>query len=543
MGIYRRIIDLLGVVLAVMIVLSGCHKDDSLNDIDNKSDAKLSLRLSLSNTALGLKSVSSEPNTPSNWTTWERAVDGRYIYNVTALLIQGKRLVAVKDIDLQGENKETTIEFGGNFIHGAYKLMVLANYKSHQAEDGANGLKTYNGVTELMQTVSTIVSIPGLDNFTDIYTDSFLNYKISSEDGVCKRVPQPLSLVKDIELHPGENIIEGELLRTYSRIRIVVDNHSNEQLFIKSLDFSNLFTQTEAYVFENIGYISNRRSINVAHNNAITPFTATSADPLKIDGKQSKVVFDAYILESRRYPSEGEYNYKFNLGYDGIENFVLESTTEVNNQNNLPTGYYLIYNPATQCYLVAGSNSVETKTMSVLTKGMTLSNEYVWSLVGAGSGTNTYYIATADELIEGATAYYMSNPSKDGVVLGDKKSVYFTLNKPGYWQNHLTLCSSGSGNNKYVSVDNSYRVVGTKNGNNQSNYFYLYSVQQPVSTTDVTVPLKTIDNKTGQPEVVDEIKRNDFINVVVTVSYNKNKGHFKFEVKDWGTGGGNVEFN
>jgi hypothetical protein len=59
----------------------------------------------------------------------------------------------------------------------------------------------------------------------------------------------------------------------------------------------------------------------------------------------------------------------------------------------------------------------------------------------------------------------------------------------------------------------------------------------------VDIPVKTINQDTGQAEDVSQINRNDFINAVVKVSYSKNQGHFIYEVKDWNTGGGDVNFN
>ena len=68
----------------------------------------------------------------------------------------------------------------------------------------------------------------------------------------------------------------------------------------------------------------------------------------------------------------------------------------------------------------------------------------------------------------------------------------------------------------------------------------------PVETrelSDVEVLVKTIDPVTGQSEELEYINRNDFINAVVKVTYSKNHGYFIFEVRDWYTGGGDVEFN
>ena len=45
--------------------------------------------------------------------------------------------------------------------------------------------------------------------------------------------------------------------------------------------------------------------------------------------------------------------------------------------------------------------------------------------------------------------------------------------------------------------------------------------------------LQTIDNETSAVSDVTEIRRNDFIRVLVEVSYNPDKGGFQFEVHSW----------
>ena len=57
-------------------------------------------------------------------------------------------------------------------------------------------------------------------------------------------------------------------------------------------------------------------------------------------------------------------------------------------------------------------------------------------------------------------------------------------------------------------------------------------------------PLTRIDPETAVVSDVHTIARNDFINIVVTVSYNENSGEFMFEVKDWnGPVNGEIEYN
>lgn len=376
-GIYTYIRRCL-TICAVLLDLCGCHERLQTHE----GTATLKLVLNAPAYGLEFKSVSSDPDDPSGWTQWERAVDGRYLYRVTAFVLQGNRLVAHKDLELEGESHTAVLDFATNFTHGSYTLMVVANYSEHEAYDGTGTLRTYAGMQDFTQTVESLLNGGSVENFTDIYSSSFMNYRIRSTGGVCTLEPQPLTLVKTIELHPGLNEIEGELSRTYSRVRIAVDNNSDNQLKISSMSFCDIFTQSSAYLFPGNGYLNEKSAITVSSANALTPFTGSSSSPKTIPSKELDVVFDAYILESQINSAGQTYNYTLKLGY-------------------------------------------------------------------------------------GTTSSFKT----------------------------------------------------------------------------VNIPLKTIDVSTGQSVDVNEIRRNDFINVVVKVSYSTNMGHFEYEVKDWASAGGDVSFN
>ena len=517
---------------AALTLLQGCTEMSSPS-----GEASLQISICAPSFAEEVKSVSSDPTSPQNWTSWERAVDGRYLYRVTAFILQGERLVAHKDLALEGEATEAHLDFEANFTHGTYTLMIIANYSSFEAEDGDNGLKRYDGIPGFSETVQSILRESTIDDFTRTYSDSFMNFMMTSENGVCKRVPQPLTLVKEIELHPGTNSISGELIRTYSRIRIAVENNSDEDLRISSLDFSPTFTQKKAYLFENKGYISENASIDVQSPDALTSFTGTEEEPLVIPSKEIAVVFDAYILESSLTNSSDRYTYQMQLEYDLLNTYTLASTTSIKKKDQLTVGQYLIYSRGASRYLTAGSNRVTNATLGTLKQGMSISKEYVWTFESTGSA-NRYYIGTAEALEEGQTSYYMANPTSSSVTLGSNKSVYFnTVDKNQY----LSFQSSSNSTYRYLSSSGS-NVVGQKSNNDNKALFELYRVEAPKSS-DIEIPVNTINTATGQTEEVQQIRRNDFINAIVKVSYNKNMGHFSFEVSDWYSGGGNVEFN
>ena len=91
----------------------------------------------------------------------------------------------------------------------------------------------------------------------------------------------------------------------------------------------------------------------------------------------------------------------------------------------------------------------------------------------------------------------------------------------------------------YLVVEDS-NLKYTNNKNESSNFIF-YPITN--SSKTITIPISVIDKQTGEANPITAIKRNDFINVLVTVSYNPVAGNFEFVVEDWNEGGGNVEFN
>ena len=530
-------------ILVIAVLLTCCQKYEGNEHPQNGGTATLFLELSIPDVNVETKSISSDPSDPSGWTTWERAVDGRYLYRVTAFLLQGKRLVSTADMELTEETSKTVLEFEGNFTHGNYTLMVAANYSAHQAEDGSNGVQTYAGLTDFTSTVETILEQNTIEDFTSAYEDSFIKYELASHDGICAKVPQALTMVKDIELHPGVNNIAGELVRTYSRVRITAENQSDEQLMISSLSFSNAFTQRRAYIFPGNGYIQDKVALDVDSPYALTAFTATEGAPLSIDARSSSVIFDAYILESSRVDQNEEYSYTLDLGYDGTRGYKLRNTNAISRRDNVSSGYYIIYSPTSGRYLTSGANSVQTGTLNTLSAGMTIPEEYVWTIASSGQSYR-FYIGTSEAMTSGQTAYYISNPSSDYISLGSNRSVYFTVSEEySNRQYYLNLQSSGN-QNRYIAVSGSSAFGQKWNNKGSASRFWLYPVNAPSSaSSSFKIPLETIDKTSGQPVLAERIDRNDFVNVVVLVKYNKNKGHFEFEVRNWESAGGDVEFN
>ena len=525
-----RVISIIGLLL---ILLTGCGHYES---VDESEYAELTLKVQSMSTG-GRGNVTDYPAIPTKWSQAERVADGRYIYNLSVYIVNSNnKVVAVQEnlsIDNQATEAVVTFDKSYGLKRGIYRLMVVANNSNHTIDN-----KTYKS------------GLIGGWDATDY--DALMNNKIGGDnsDNVSPYdVIQPLSLMKEIELHAGNNTVYGELVRTFARIRIEVKNNSGAlPLKINNLTFSDNFTQKEAYVFDD-GTDRNYFKPTVApistSKYAIQPFTTENGENRKtVDVQTSAVVFDSYLLESKL--DEGEYyTYILDLAYEGVTsttvNYLPDWSSYIYQTSDVKVGeesFFLFYNSGRQRYLSAGDGKVVTATLS--TNSTTVGTDNVWQVISTGKD-NEYYIKNVE------TGLYMQAPNSNSVGLGILPVAYTFANRTSGRTTYLTL---RSGN--YINMNSSsssYNVQGSSSNNSTGNYYRLYEVNKQTSNTsgdvityNAPIKLTTIDPVTQQSSLAKTIKRNDFINVLVTVSYNPESGTFEFNVEDWKTGGGSVEF-
>lgn len=541
-------------------------------------------------TRTGYADVDSDWENATGWSDWDKLVDGRMFYRITVFLIDSdNRLVGFRDLykgndhlcehngflDADG-NVNTGLEFGEKVrvsfrydhpkhgeverLHrGRYRLMAVANYSKY--EDLLTNLRVgyqdnltafSNRVKDLEEEFVNDKGDVGIENFTMANYPDFFNARLDAgDDRICPQSPQPLTLVMDVDLQPGDNEVEGELVRTYSRVRIEVENNASHEeedleLTVANLTFSNNFAQRYAYLFsdpddEDRNYTDmGRGAMTITSAEAITPFIAsTKISELDADASSNdndKVVFDAYILESK--DEVNDYTYTLDLRYEGCEEtttvvtYTAENTAITDYGDLTDRGYYLIRRNDNNQYLTAGINTVGVITENEIPTAP--EETLVWQLE-RNNRDSRYYIKTT-----GKTAYYMLNPTTTEITLGATKGAYFTFSNS---DSKIRMQSSGNGG-RYITIagnaEGSDWTTG-RNANNNPRLFYFYEVTRAEKETTISpqkqeeIILKTIDPETAQVSEVTNIKRNDFVNVLVTVSYTptSDNGYFTFEVAPW----------
>ena len=617
-------------ILSLLLCFAACTPQDLTPE--SAQPASLSLNLSVPGLRIETKGNADDPfaDDISSWTDWEKVMDGRMLYRLTVFLIakDSEYLVAYRDIyystysgsdvtspsALEGPNgwyngtavdvnlpssTQAQLSFlydhplhkasdGSSFEQlqrGTYRILAIANYSS------VNGTKfngqpasvaSYKGlgngsfdasVDALISEFKSYQESNSLKKFSD-YTnhDALLNYALTSSSStfICQPMPQPLTLSKEIELNPGMNYISGELLRSFSRIRLTVENMANVDLTIHSLEFSENITRNQTYLIDLPDYpdriyeIGTKGKPSVYSSDAIVPFVDETVLSKLSGGNNIKTVFDAYILESRDLSND--YTYTLNLEYVGEASVPVfnKTSTPVSKVSALVDEKYLFQNQNNQKrFLKASSDYLQTYQSTLDALPSILDESFVMQLVPVdedGDGvTDTenvngteypkYYIKTSCE----GTVYYLGNPDRGATNIPmiptiGSATVFTARDDRGenltFWSN--TENSPGSGVRDFINVygGEQDKVKGWSD-NDGGSQFKLYPVVLSYKTPAYSNPilLTTIDPVTSVPYPVNTIKRNDFLNITVSVSYNKDFGDFEFEVKNWNEVSGDIEFN
>lgn len=498
----RRYIFYKLLLLASLLFGASCQQEEC-----SQTEGKASLQLTvkaLENTlhTRGVEDLDDDGTVSEE----EIIVDGRKMYRLAVFLLDGTRVVSstvleADDTRFGNDNTEATVSFENLDYSKTYKLYSVANYGN------------YGGLTGKFADVNR-------NNVTSGLTVS------ASDDKLCnKNTPYPLTLAKDISLSPGVNSVSGELVRTYARIRINVRNQSStNDLYISNLSFPAKFTQNSVDIFTE-GGTANAQPV-VTSADAITPFVANTMIP-KMDGESNvseTTIFDSYLLES----TEGDYKYTLGVKYEGDD----KVGGEINSIDGIKNGgLYLIRSRYGNVYFYDNVNNVGLGNSLYDASGK-LNRNYVWKFTRTNNNC----------IIESMAGRYMQssqvNANAIPLVTNRGNNDYFTISTFPYDDTKGILFESRK-NNYYLSTADGKACGHT----GSTREFFLYEVSASTITSETTIPISIIDKNTGEASPLTAIKRNDFINILLNVTYNEKTGEVQFEVEDWSPVNGEVTFD
>lgn len=483
---------------------------------------------------------------------------------------------------------------------GRYQILAVSNYRPISAE--ITGAGAYSGLkgaigssTDINTTFTKLIEkiedefdpaygIPDFKN-TTMYSDIWTFNIVTDDNHLCHKQPQPLTAVSYVELTPGLNKVDIGLERTYVRVRIEVENNSSQEtLTVNDFDFCDWFTQRAVYLFNdptdnsrnyevrskdafgNPGLNTHKKSPvlkaesgwDPSQDNAIVNF----AGPVEIPAGESRVIFDGYVFGSKLGATDPNYEkndstYKYHLDveFKNVSNYnngyYMETTTPITSIEDFRDHYaggehvFVIQSQHTdrgRRFLT--TDALSSTTLSAITLDDVLTAlegvepyKYVFELVSTGT-EDTYRIKTL-----GTTPYWFGALSY-GVMpsLNNISGVGYVIQEnTSNGVRGLVLFNSGY----YLNSMND--TGGAWNGKDLGSQFQMYPVSgKGVGTPHLSsnIDLMLIDPVTAAVYPVQNIKRNDFINVLVSVAYNDMDSSFEITtVTGWTDRDEQVEFH
>lgn len=434
---------------------------------------------------------------------------------------------------------------------GNYTLLAVANYR----EANKAGIEI---AKEIDAVIKMFDKDKGIENFKENCKSMYnLVLKMPREDEQGNptsepsarqpylrpaEVAIPVSYACDMSLISGTNRADIKLQRVCARVQIAVKNYSEYPLTVHDLQLSNNFTQSGCFLiprqdtdrnyneWQQEDEWDNWGAPDVRNKRAITPFVSDT----KIQKMATTIIFDGLIYESRNL--ETPYTYTLDVEYEnqtGYVYFDLANSTNITTATNVKAGYYLIKRQGTNDFIFATETNPKVTTSGNLNEKKLVAesqNDYFWQLVQDGTNYKLWNVGKGE---------YIQFPSNNNNPL--------TMVTQQNQASNITFENSGR-NGIALKSNNRYANIGTNGTLNATNRNPVPFVLIPLEKHDEarlkhTITLTTIDPVTAEVFPVHEIRRNDYIRVLVEVKYNPDEGDFEFIVSRWDQGGGNIDYN
>lgn len=355
--------------------------------------------------------------------------------------------------------------------------------------------------------------------------NAFKNATIDYEYGI---YGMPLSVVKEIHVVPGKNMISASLVRICAKIHVTVRNSTlDKMIWIKDISLNDI-SPDKTYLFEQDSFFP-----EAVYEKLEKMTTVRGLEP------NTEMTYPAvYLFETDKAPGikirggvfAGTQTSEPNVITKDISSYSFEETSE-----SLEEGKrYLVMNKSMR-YLLKGHQSGSVG-IDFLASGDGPKNhllassdieDYIWTYESKlvfdlkNIGQNKYLRNSSGKL-------YLSTSIDDFSVIGDKTNGY----------------TISSGNN-YI-----WNNAGTLDFNNRGkspNYqWYFYKVNSVTTTEEVfdgaealinysNNDLSHIDPDLGVAVPLQRIKRNESIDIRVNIFFNKNTGKLDFKTEIWKT--------
>lgn len=352
--------------------------------------------------------------------------------------------------------------------------------------------------------------------------DAFKKATIDYEYGING---MPLSVVKEIHVVPGKNMISASLVRICAKIHVTVRNSTlDKMIWIKDISLNDI-SPDKTYLFEQDSFLP-----GVVYDE-LEKMTTIGLEP------NTEMTCPAvYLFETDKAPGikirggvfAGTQTSEPNVITKDISSYSFEETSE-----SLSTGnQYLVMN----------------KSMRYLLKGHQSGSVGI-DFLASGDGPKNHLLASSDiedYLWTYESRYYLKNIGQKKYLRNSYGNLYldrsignFTFN--GNKTDGYTI-SSGS---NYI-WNNAGTLDFNNKGKSPQNQWYFYKVTSVTTTEEVfdgaealinysDDDLNHIDPDLGVVVPLQRIKRNESIDIRVNIFFNKNTGKLNFETETWKT--------
>lgn len=352
--------------------------------------------------------------------------------------------------------------------------------------------------------------------------DAFKKATIDYEYGING---MPLSVVKEIHVVPGKNMISASLVRICAKIHVTVRNSTlDKMIWIKDISLNDI-RPDKTYLFEQDSFLS-----GAGYEELEEMTTVIGLEPT------TEMTFPAvYLFETDKAPEikirggvfASTQTSEPNVITKNISSYSFEETSE-----SLEEGkQYLVMNKSMR-YLLKGHQS---------------------GLVGidflaSGDGPKNHLLASSD--IEDYIWQYEPSDLKN---IGQNKYLKNSSGKLDLGTSIDNFTFNGDKTNGYTIssggnyIWNNAGILDFNNkGKSPQNQWYFYKVNSITTTEEVfdgaealinysDNDLSHIDPDLGIAVPLQRIKRNESIDIRVNIFFNKNTGKLDFETESWKT--------
>lgn len=357
---------------------------------------------------------------------------------------------------------------------------------------------------QLSEARTLLASLAQGDTFTAAMRDAlFTAMSGTTTPRIHTSEPLLLTAFKEVEIGIGNSSEQIDLLRPVVWFEVRLFNHSEQEMQIQEISFSN-FNPSTGYLLPHGGTIPNAAT----YRSLPSLEEYTNGTDLVVSPNTEQTIYETALFENRA-PS---YTMSLQVGVGGAmwTDAVAISTAKAYALSNRSTGSYLVDN---------GNGRLEV--VDALEDA--LSQEHaLWRFSGTSSGYITN-VATGNRF------YRSTSAASSGSTLTFA------------WSSGYLRISYRSGSRSYYLRDNNGSVSYSTTSNNTSYWRLRELTAQSASLTDSQI--KVVDPVTAAVTPMSEQLRNQHIIVSINAYYNDTDGSFNFKVTPWVEKNEEVEFN